>query len=314
MSTAVISAGVRQDAKHKKKLPPSEIAFQVIFGILFVLAALVCIFPFYYILTMSISDNYQVSIGNVFLYPKGIHFDNYIKAFQTGGFFKAFQVTLARTVIGTVLTTVSSAWLGYSLSKPEFWGRKFWMRFMMITMYFSAGLIPGYMNMKNLGLLNTFWIYIIGFVSAYNMILCKTFIESLPPSLEESAMLDGAGYLTVFWRIVFPLSKPILATICVFTAVGHWSSYMDTVLYIKNPDLYTLQYVLYNYINQATRLANMMKSGTTGGMTEEMLKRVISPRSLRMTVTMIVTLPMVFVYPFFQQYFVKGIMVGAIKG
>jgi len=302
---------VRQDIKRKKQ-PASDVAYQIIVGFIFILAALLCIFPFYYILVMSISDNYQVSIGNVFLYPKGIHFRNYVEAFKTGGFFQAFKVTLARTVLGTVLTVITSAWMGYSFAKPEFWGRKFWFKYLMVTMYFSAGLIPGYLNYKMLGLLDTFWIYIVGFVSAYNILLCKTFIESLPTSLEESAMLDGAGYLTIFFRIIFPLSKPIVATICVFTAVGHWSSYMDNVLYVKNADLSTLQYVLYNYISQSTRLASQMKNG--GTMTAEMLKNVVSPTSLRMTVTMIVTLPMIFVYPFFQKYFVKGLMIGAIKG
>ena len=299
-------------ALKKKKIPASDIAYNVIAGFVFLLAALVCVFPFYYMLVMSVSDNYQVSIGKVFLFPYGLHFKNYIEAFKMSGFFRAFLVTLARTVIGTVLTALSSAWMGYSFSKQEFWGRKFWFKFLIITMYFSAGLIPGYLNLKMLGLLDTFWIYIIGFVSAYNTLLAKTFIESLPASLEESAMLDGAGYLTIFFRIILPLSTPIVATLCVFTAVGHWSSYMDTLLYIKDPKLYTLQFVLYNYINQSQKLAQMMQKGAV--ISEDALKNVVSSTSLRMTVTMIITLPSLFVYPFFQKYFVKGIMIGAIKG
>ncbi|NLD87394.1 MAG: carbohydrate ABC transporter permease [Clostridiales bacterium] len=279
---------------------------------MFLITALLCIFPFYYMFVMSVSDNYLVSVGQVFLYPKGIHFKNYVEAFKMGGFEDAFWVTLGRTVLGTALTALTSAWMGYSFSKTEFWGRNFWFKFVVVTMYFSAGLIPNYLNYKMLGLLDTFWIYIIGFVSAYNILLAKTFIESLPSSLEESAMLDGAGYLTIFSRIVLPLSMPIIATLCVFTAVGHWSSYMDTVLYVKNPKLQTLQYLLYNYISQSTRLAVIMQQGAT--ISEDILKNVVSATSLRMTVTMIVTIPMLFVYPFFQKYFVKGIMIGAIKG
>jgi len=304
MSTAVMG--------KKKRMPFGEVCFQVITGFIFLLAALVCIFPFYYMLVMSISDNYLVSIGQIFLIPKGIHFKNYVEAFKMGGFIEAFWVTLGRTVIGTALTAITSAWMGYSFAKPEFWGRKFWFKFLMVTMYFSAGLIPGYLNMKMLGLLDTFLIYIIGFVSAYNTLLAKTFIESLPASLEESAMLDGAGYLTIFFRIILPLSMPIVATLCVFTAVGHWSSYMDTVLYIKDPNLYTLQFVLYNYINQSQKLASLMQDGAV--ISEDALKNVVSAQSLRVTVTMIITLPVLFVYPFFQKYFVKGIMIGAIKG
>ncbi|HBP37451.1 MAG TPA: ABC transporter permease [Clostridiales bacterium] len=209
---------------------------------------------------------------------------------------------------------MASTWMGYSFSKKEFWLRGFWYKVVIVTMYFSAGLIPVFLNFRNLGLVNKFWIYIIGFVAPFYIILCKTFIESLPASLEESARIDGAKYLSIFSHIILPLSKPIIATICVFVAVGHWNSYMDTVLYITKPELYTLQYTLYRYLNAATALARAMSSAAGGGLSGIDLTKIVSATSLKMTIAMIISLPIIFVYPFFQRYFVKGIMIGAIKG
>lgn len=297
----------------RKRISTGECVFQGINYVLFTVITLLCIFPFYYIFVLSISDNKLVSLGQVMLYPKGIHFMNYVNVLKIKGFLRAGGISLARTIIGPFLTVFTSAFMGYSFAKKEFWMRKVWYKFLVITMYFNVGLIPTYLNIRNLGLTDKFWIYIIGFVAPYYIILCKTFIEALPESLEESAKLDGAGYLNTFFCIIFPLSMPITATICVFSAVGHWSSYMDTLLYVRNSRLYTLQYVLYNYLNSAQYLSQIMResSGSTTGVE---LSTAITATSVKMTVTMVVTLPVLFVYPFFQRYFVKGIMIGAIKG
>ena len=298
--------------KTKNKWTVNEIIYQICCYVFFALYAFVCIFPFYYIFTVSVSDNDLVRRGILLLYPQGIHFQNYIDAFKLNGFGKAAIVSLSRTVIGTILTTFSCGFLGYAFSKKELWKRSFWYKFLIVTMYFNAGIIPTYMNLYNLKLTDTFFVYIIGFVIAFNIILCKTFIESLPESLEESAKLDGAGYIRVFKDIIFPLSKPIMATIAVFTAVGHWNSYLDTLLYIRNPDLWTLQYILYQYLTSSTALADSIMSGAnTSGYD---IKKIVTPTSVKMTVTMIVTLPVLFFYPIFQKYFIKGIMLGAIKG
>ena len=297
-----------------RKTTTGEVLFQGICYICFGVYALICILPFYYLFTISISSNDLVRRGTLLLFPNGIHFKNYLNAFKLPGFGLSALVTVSRTVIGTFLTVFTSAWMGYAFTKQELWKRSFWYRLIIVTMYFHAGLIPVYLNFQMLGLTDTFWIYIIGFVGAFNIIQCKTFIESLPASLEESAKMDGAKYLTIFFYIILPLSKPIIATIAVFVAVYHWNSYIDTVIYIRNPKLYTLQYTLYRYLNQATALSRAMSNPSGGGLTGVDLTKIVTPTSLKMTIAMMVSLPVLFVYPIFQRYFVKGIMIGAIKG
>jgi multiple sugar transport system permease protein/putative aldouronate transport system permease protein len=170
--------------------------------------------------------------------------------------------------------------------------------------------------MKNLNLTDNFWVYVIpAIVQPFNIILVKTFVESIPASLQEAAEIDGAGILTVFFRIIFPTSKPILATIAIFSAVGQWNSFQDTLIYITNQKLYSLQYLLYTYINQANSLAQMIKSSGGGtSLNMEALVTQQTPTSIRMTVSVIVVLPILFIYPIFQRYFVKGMMLGSVKG
>lgn len=299
--------------RGKRRLTKGDITYNLVFGFLFSLITLLCILPFWYIFCVSISDNELVTKGLIRLWPHNIHFQNFISVFRLSGFGQAAIMSLLKTVIGSFLLVMTSMFMGWSFSKLNFWGRKFWYKYVVITMYFSAGLIPVYLNYQMLKLNNTFWIYIIGFVSPYYIILCKTFVESLPASMEESAKLDGAGIFDIFFRIILPLSKPIVATICVFAAVGKWNSYMDTKLYVRDSELYTLQYVLYNYLNSATTLSQLMANDASA-MSGMDLSKVITPTSVRMTVAMVVTLPVLFVYPLFQRYFVKGIMLGAVKG
>ena len=229
----------------------------------------------------------------------------------------AIWITVSRTFLGTFLSLLCTAFMGYAFTRHELWHRKLWYRMVTITMYFSAGLIPSFLNVRMLGLYNNYWVYIIpGLISVYNMILFKTFVESIPASLEESADLDGAGYLTKFFRIILPLCKPIIATLCIFTAVGHWNDYMTTVYYIQNRNLFTLQFLLYDYMNQANQLAQMIKEmgGQLDASAISTAANAINPTSVKMSIAMFVTLPVLFVYPFFQKYFDGGIMIGAVKG
>lgn len=192
--------------------------------------------------------------------------------------------------------------------------RKLFYRLIIITMYFNAGLIPWYMNMRALGFLDNFWAYVIpGLVSPYNVILVKTFIENVPPSLEESAHLDGAGYITAFVKVVLPLITPIMATLAIFSAVYQWNSFVDTMVLMPSGKNYTLQYVLYKYQNEASSIAAMMRS-TQDATTIANLSTKQTALSVRMTVAMVVVFPILLVYPYFQSYFVKGIMIGAVKG
>ena len=209
---------------------------------------------------------------------------------------------------------VVSAWAGYLVTKRNMWKRSLWYRSLVIIMYFNAGLIPWYMNMLMLGLTNNFFAYIIpGMVAPYNIILVKTYIESIPSSLEESAIIDGANTPTVFLKIIWPLSTPILATIAIFGAVGNWNSFQDSLLLMSNaPKMYTLQHRLYIYLNSSSNLSAVM-SGSSGASTQA-LSSLLNTKVIKYTVSMVTIIPILMVYPFMQRFFVKGIMLGAIKG
>lgn len=304
-----MQAAVRRKAR-KQKITIADILLYVLFG----LFALICTFPFYYIFIITISNNDLVSRGMVSLIPKGIHFGNYVEVMKLKGLGQAAFISVSRTVLGTVLTLLGTMFLGYAMSRQEYWKRKFWYRFVVITMYFNAGMIPWFINMKNLGMVNNFAAYVIpGIVSPFYMILYKTYIESIPASLEESAQLDGAGYLKRFFKIIFPLSKPMLATIAIFTGVAQWNSFNDTLMLVSDSRLYTLQFILYRYMSEAETLAAAIRSNPSA-LANMDLSNMLTATSIRMTITMVVVIPVMCIYPFFQKYFVKGIMIGAVKG
>ena len=301
--------------KHKKmyRTKPGDVVFNIFNYIFFSAFTLTCIFPFYYLFINTVSDNELVKRGLINFYPKGFNIDNYIALREVGDLGTSFIVTISRTLIGTALMVVASAFVGYIVTKQEMWHRSFWYRFLVITMYFNAGIIPVYLNFLMLGLTDNYLVYILpGIVAPYNIILVKTYIESIPAELEESAYIDGAGFMTVFRRIVFPLCKPILATITIFGAVGHWNSFTDSLIYMQNsPKLYTLQHRLYVYLNSSSNLDSIMNNTTaaTAAMQQQMNMKVI-----KYTVSMVTIIPILLVYPFLQRYFEKGIMLGAVKG
>ena len=298
-----------------EKRSVNDIIFDILNYAFFILFTLICVFPFYYLFINTISDNGLVSKGLVNFYPRGLHIKNYIALKDVNGLGMSFIVTLARTVIGTIVSTVASGFVGYLVTKKEMWHRKIFYRFMIITMYFSAGLIPWFTTMQMLGLTNTFWAYIIpGIVSVYNIIMVKTYIESIPAELEESASIDGASYMTIFAKIIWPLSKPILATIAIWCAVGHWNSFQDSLVLMSGaPKLKTLQERLYIYLNQSSNLAASMGTATTG-LSETQRQQMLNTKSIQYTVAMVTAIPILCVYPFMQKYFVKGLMLGAVKG
>lgn len=301
---------------HKKKYKdkPADIIFNVINYLVFTLFTVACIFPFYYLFINTISDNDLVVKGAINFIPRGLNLNNYKSLLEVSDLSSAFLVSVSRTILGTALMVMASGFVGYLVTKQEMWGRKFWYRFLIITMYFNAGLIPWFMNMQMLGLTNTFWAYIIpGIVAPYNIILVKTYIESIPAELEESAEIDGATYMTVFRKIIWPLSKPILATIAIFGAVGNWNSFTDSLILMQSaPQLYTLQHRLYIYLNQASNLSALMQSG--GSVSEAAIKSALSGKVIKYTISMVTVIPILLVYPFMQRYFEEGIMLGAVKG
>lgn len=292
-----------------------DVTFNIFNYLIFGLLTLICAYPFYYMIINTISSNTLSANGAINFIPSGIHFENYRQVFGLSGLSTAALVSLGKTVIGTAATVLTSAFLGFMFTQERMWGRKVWYRLVVITMYFNAGLIPMFITMKNLHLTNTFWVYIIpAIVQPFNIILVKTYVESLPKALQEAAEIDGAGIIKVFIKVVLPICVPILATVAIFAAVAQWNNYQDTLIYVTDQKLYSLQYLLYTYINQANSLAAMVKQSTGAALNAAALASQQTPTSIRMTVSVIVVLPILFIYPMFQRYFVKGIMIGSVKG
>ena len=296
------------------KLKPGDIVFNILNYAFFILFTITCIFPFYYLFINTISDNTMVQQGLINFIPHGININNYKALTGVGDLGYAFVVSVTRTIFGTALMVVASAFVGYLVTKQEMWHRSLWYRAIVITMYFNAGLIATYLNLVMLGLTNHYMVYIIpGIVAPYNIILVKTYIESIPAELEESAFIDGASYMQVFTKIVWPLSKPILATIAIFGAVGHWNSFQDSLIYMSNsPKLYTLQHRLYIYLNQSSNLMASMNQG--GEAARSAFNAALNTKVIKYTISMISVIPILIVYPFMNRYFEKGIMLGAVKG
>lgn len=305
------------EKKHKRKyrLTLQDIIFNFLNYAFFTIFTLSCIFPFYYIFINTISQRSLVAAGQITLYPRGLNIQSYIDILKVDDVFRAFGVSVGRTFIGTVLMVAATGLIGYLVTKQEMWHRKIWYRFIVITMYFNAGIIPWYMNMSMLGLTGHFAAYIIpSIVAPYNIILVKTYIESIPAELEESAFIDGAGFFTVFRRIIWPLSKPILATIAIFGAVGHWNSFTDSLILMQNnPKMFTLQHLLYNYLNSSSNLGNIMSSGNSAAAAAA-VQESLNSKVMKYTISMVAIIPILLVYPFMQRYFEKGIMLGAVKG
>ena len=307
-----------QDVKVLKKrhVKAGDIIFNTLNYFFFIVFTLLCIFPFYYLFINTISNNTLVSQGVINFIPRQIHFNNYISILTSNGdLLRSLFVTLSRTILGTGLMVMASGFIGYMMTKKEMWARKFWYRFLIITMYFNAGIIPAFMTMQMLGLTNNYLVYIIpGIVAPYNIILVKTYIESIPAELEESASIDGASYWVIFTRIIWPLCKPILATIAIFGAVGNWNSFQDSLIYMQaKPELFTLQHRLWNYLNQTTNLAALMSAGTSA-ISDATRQALSSGKVIKYTISMVTAIPILIVYPFLSKYFEKGIMLGAVKG
>lgn len=301
--------------KIKYKVGVGDRIISIVTYIVYSIFAFVCAYPFYYIFINTISSNDLSQRGKVIFWPKEVHFNNYIQVMKISGLFQAMKVSVARTVIGTIVTVLVAAFLGYMFTRETMWHRKLWFRLVAATMYFNAGIIPWFITMDNLGLRNNFWVYIFPVaVQPFYIILCKTFVESVPKELQDAAEIDGAGTLRIFFRIIIPIIKPILATVAIFAAVAQWNSFQDTLLLVTDDKLYTLQYTLYNYINQASSLKALVNNSTSSANLAASLAHAQTATSIRMTVTIVVVTPIILIYPTFQRFFTKGIMIGAVKG
>ena len=294
---------------------PVDTLMSVITYIVYTLFAFVCVYPFYYIFINTISNNDLSARGKIRFIPQDIHFTNYVNVSHIPALKNAFFISVSRTILGTLLTVGASAFLGYMFTRETMWKRKLWYRMVVVTMYFNAGIIPFVITMRNLHLYDTFWVYILPtIVSPFYIVLCKTFVESVPKELTDAAELDGAGTMKVFTAVIIPVIKPILASVAIFSMVDQWNSFQDNVLLAPNPKLATLQFTLYQYINQASSLKALVNSTGNAASLAASLAHAATATSIRMTVTIVVVAPILLVYPIFQRYFVKGIMIGAVKG
>ncbi|HKM35873.1 MAG TPA: carbohydrate ABC transporter permease [Lachnospiraceae bacterium] len=305
----------KPDHKVKYKVNIQDRIVSVLTYFIYSIFAFVCGYPFYYLFINTFSANDLSERGKIMFWPQGIHFNNYRQVIKIPGLFDALTISVARTVIGTVVTVGIAAFLGFMFTRESMWGRKFWYRFVAATMYFNAGIIPWFLTMSNLGLRNNFWAYIFPLaVYPFYIILCKTFVEGVPKELQDAAEIDGAGTLRVFFSIIMPVIKPIVATVAIFAGVGQWNAFQDTLLLVTDQKLYTMQFTLFQYINQASSLKALVNSGSSSISLAATLAQAQTATSIRMTVTIVVVTPVILIYPFFQRFFVKGIMIGAVKG
>ena len=273
--------------------------FPIINGIIMVLFIVITLYPVLNTLAISLNDGTDALRGGIYLLPRKFTWKNYITVLQKDNLITGAYITVARTIIGTLLALVANAILVFKKELSLFW---------VITMYVNGGMIPTFLLYKQLGLTNSFGVYVIpGMVSAFNMLVIRTYMNGISDSLEESAQLDGAGYTTIFLKIYSPLCKPVYATVALFVAVGQWNSWFDAMLYNRmNSNLTTLQY----------ELMKLLSSVTNQGTSVEAMKNAagsVTPTSVRAAATIITMLPIICIYPFLQKYFVAGLTLGGVK-
>ena len=296
----------------KKKIIASDLAFDIFkwtFLVLFITATL---YPILNTFAVSLNQGLDALKGGIYLWPRKFTFENYQLVLRKDSLTRAAINSVSRTVIATFSQLFLTALLAYILSRKEFIFKTQITLLFIFTMYLNAGMIPGYLWLGKLGLTNTFWVYIVpGMVSAFNLLVIRTYINGLPDSLVESAQIDGAGHMTIFLKIILPLCKPVLATVALFIAVGQWNAWFDAMLYNGfNDRLTTLQYELMKLLSSVTNQganANDMKNAAAAGGNK------VTPTSVRAATTIITAFPIVCLYPFLQKYFISGLTIGGVK-
>ena len=261
------------------------------------------------VLAISLNDSVDTVRGGITIFPREFTWKNYETIFGYESLGTGLRNTLIRTILGTGIGVLTASMLAYTLSRIDFQARKWLSPMFAMTMYFSGGLIPGYMLMRHLGLIGTFEVYLLpALLSVWNVFIVRSYIDGLPLALQESAKIDGANDFTIFWKIILPLCTPVLATIALFIAVGHWNAWFDTYLYnSQKPEFTTLQYELMKVLQSTQASANYRDPNAQQAIAS------VSPESIRMAITIVVTVPILFIYPFLQRYFVKGMTLGAVK-
>ena len=292
----------------------SDITFNIVVGFFMILISVIMLYPFLNVLAISLNDAYDSAAGGITIFPRKFSLASYINVFKYDNLLNSFAISVSRTLLTTLLSLIVTAGAAFALTKTKMPGYKPIYYFFVVSMFLPVLLMPNFMLYRDLGLYNSFWVYILpGLVWTYNIILFRTYIIQLPDGLLEASAIDGATDLQIFFKIVLPLSKPILATIGLFVAVREWNSWQDTLYYVTDEKLYTLQYVLQQVIKQAEATA-IAAASSEGSSLARNLGSSVTPNSIRMAITIVATLPIVCVYPFLQKYFVKGTMIGAVKG
>lgn len=275
--------------------------------ILVALAVLVCLAPFLHVIAISLSSARSITSGEVTLFPIELTTEAYERVFTDIGMLRSLGFTVLLTLLSTTLSMIMTIAAGYPLAKSQLKGRKLFMYIILVTMFFSGGMIPEYILVRDLQMINTIWALVLPLlVNPFFLIILISFFRGIPDSLEEAAEIDGSHHLNTLIRIVLPLSMPVLATLSLFYAVGRWNGFQDTLLYITKPELYPLQLKLYQIINNSQASDLMQMEGA--GMFE------VLPEGLKAASVIFATVPILIVYPWLQRYFVNGVMIGAVKG
>lgn len=297
---------IRTGKKRKRKSAEDRIMDFVIY-VLALIILFATVYPFYYVFILSFNEGVDASMGGIYWLPRKFTLSNYSKFFTDWKWVRALGITAARTILGTVLGVFFTTLVAYGISFKELIGRKWYMTFIIICMYFSGGIIPYYMVLKSLHLIDTFWVYIIpGMLNLFYITIGRTFFEGIPESLRESAKIDGASEFKIFRSIIMPISKPFMATMALFVGVGHWNNWYDSTFFVKTKTLRTLPYLVMEIVNQ-------FQTGTNNPNAAAQIRTGTTSLSIQMAAMVISVAPIIFIYPFLQKYFVTGMMVGAVK-
>lgn len=304
--------------KHKKLRADGgveNIVFTTVNTVILVLLAAITLYPILNTLAVSFNDGTDTLRGGIYLWPRVFTLYNYEMIWETCNLDTAFLISVLRTVIGAGLDVIFTAMVAYALTRKEFVLRQGITLLYVLTMYVNAGLIPGYMVNRTFGLVNNFAVYVVpGLVSAFNLIVVRTYMNTIPASLHESAEVDGAGDFTVFYKIMLPLSMPVLATVALFSAVGQWNQWFDTFIYCgSNKSLTTLQYELMKALSTAMNTGSSTANNVSNMAGADAAVNQVTPVSIRASITIVAAVPILIVYPFLQKYFVQGMTLGSVK-
>lgn len=301
---------MKSSAKHKMRRSKSDLAFDIFNYILLGLAALIVLYPLYFVVIASFSDPDAINTGRVVLWPVGFNTMGYEKIFADAKIWRSYSNTIFYTLLGTTINIFLTMMFAYPLSRREFFGRKFLTFFMMFTLYFQGGLVPTYLLMQDINLYDTPWVMVLlPALNVFNVIIARTNIQNnIPEELYEAACLDGCSHLKYFWKVVFPLSKTIIAVLVLYYGVAHWNDYMNGLIYLRDEGLYPLQLVLRGILVQNQASASMMSD------VESMMAQQKAAELIKYGLIIVSALPVLVIYPFLQKYFEKGVMVGSVKG